>query len=359
MAEPVDARGEVGADVAFQPRGARRQPHQPQLPRDLLRDRARSPRSGPAPTTVPEQVHRPRGVPQGGAPAASTGSPAPLRRCRRRRRPDGSGRGRSGSRTGARVRFRKSPRSRPQNEAVGRKPTSPASAPRSPMWLASRSSSSAMPRRHWARAGARTPDSASTAGSRRWRGRCSCRRPASRRGGWCACVGPPTQRPLDAAVLVAERDLEVEHLLAVALEAEVAGLDDAGVDGARPPPRGSRRPRPGSSPSPRPPARSPSRRPRRGRRYGGMEPHRLEPGVPLAARSPYCSAISRSNRCTCGQSGVSEAKTSAAIRGPGDRAGTPCLRRRARRTARRDPAARAAPSRRTAPPPAAPRGAPR
>jgi hypothetical protein len=34
---------------------------------------------------------------------------------------------------------------------------------------------------------------------------------------------------LDAAVLVAERDLELEDVLAVALEAEVAGLDDAGV----------------------------------------------------------------------------------------------------------------------------------
>jgi hypothetical protein len=37
------------------------------------------------------------------------------------------------------------------------------------------------------------------------------------------------QRTLDAAVLVAERDLEVEHLLAVTLEAEVAGLDHSGV----------------------------------------------------------------------------------------------------------------------------------
>src|SRR5207247_2469924 len=39
------------------------------------------------------------------------------------------------------------------------------------------------------------------------------------------------QGALDAAVLVAERDLEVEDVLAVALEAEVAGLDDAGVHG--------------------------------------------------------------------------------------------------------------------------------
>ena len=37
------------------------------------------------------------------------------------------------------------------------------------------------------------------------------------------------ERLLDAAVLVAERDLEVQHLLARALEAEVPRLDDAGV----------------------------------------------------------------------------------------------------------------------------------
>ncbi len=43
---------------------------------------------------------------------------------------------------------------------------------------------------------------------------------------------PAAQGLLDAAVLVAERDLEVEDLLAVALEAEVSGLDDAGVDRA-------------------------------------------------------------------------------------------------------------------------------
>jgi hypothetical protein len=40
---------------------------------------------------------------------------------------------------------------------------------------------------------------------------------------------PADERALHAAVLVAERDLEVEDLLAVALEAEVAGLDHARV----------------------------------------------------------------------------------------------------------------------------------
>jgi hypothetical protein len=40
------------------------------------------------------------------------------------------------------------------------------------------------------------------------------------------------QQGLDAAVLVAELDLQVVHLLAMAHEAEVPGLDHAGVDRA-------------------------------------------------------------------------------------------------------------------------------
>ncbi len=43
-------------------------------------------------------------------------------------------------------------------------------------------------------------------------------------------VRPAHERALDAAMLIAERDLEVKDLLAVALEPEVPGLDDAGVD---------------------------------------------------------------------------------------------------------------------------------
>ena len=43
-------------------------------------------------------------------------------------------------------------------------------------------------------------------------------------------VGPPSEGPLDAAMLIAERDLEVKDLFAVALEPEVPGLDHAGVD---------------------------------------------------------------------------------------------------------------------------------
>ena len=43
-------------------------------------------------------------------------------------------------------------------------------------------------------------------------------------------VGAADQGPLDAAMLVAQRDLQVKDLLAVALEAEMPRLDDAGVD---------------------------------------------------------------------------------------------------------------------------------
>ena len=45
-------------------------------------------------------------------------------------------------------------------------------------------------------------------------------------------VRPADEGPLDAAVLVAQRDLEVVDLLAMALEPEVAGLDDPRVDRA-------------------------------------------------------------------------------------------------------------------------------
>ena len=44
-------------------------------------------------------------------------------------------------------------------------------------------------------------------------------------------VGTTDERALHAAVLIAKGDLQVEDVLAVALEAEVSRLDDAGVDG--------------------------------------------------------------------------------------------------------------------------------
>ena len=44
-------------------------------------------------------------------------------------------------------------------------------------------------------------------------------------------VRPADERPLDPAMLVAQRDLQVKDLLAVALEAEMPRLDDAGVNG--------------------------------------------------------------------------------------------------------------------------------
>src|SRR5262249_27078206 len=43
---------------------------------------------------------------------------------------------------------------------------------------------------------------------------------------------PAGESPLDTPVLVAERDLQVKDLFAMALEAEMPRFDDAGVDGA-------------------------------------------------------------------------------------------------------------------------------
>ena len=40
------------------------------------------------------------------------------------------------------------------------------------------------------------------------------------------CGGPAGHRPFDAAVLIAQRDLQVEHGLTVALETEVSRFDD-------------------------------------------------------------------------------------------------------------------------------------
>src|SRR5260370_17270073 len=45
-------------------------------------------------------------------------------------------------------------------------------------------------------------------------------------------VGAADERPFDTSVLVAEGDLQMEDLLAMALEAEVARLDDARVHGS-------------------------------------------------------------------------------------------------------------------------------
>ena len=47
-----------------------------------------------------------------------------------------------------------------------------------------------------------------------------------------ARIGAAQHRPLDAAMLIAQRNFQVVDRLAVALEAEMARLDDAGVDRA-------------------------------------------------------------------------------------------------------------------------------
>ncbi len=89
-----------------------------------------------------------------------------------------------------------------------------------------------MPRIACARGGAERAESAST--RLRVGRRVADRRVAGERldpGGGLP-VGTAEERLLDAAVLEAEGDLEVEDALAVALEAEVPRLDDARVDRA-------------------------------------------------------------------------------------------------------------------------------
>jgi len=44
-----------------------------------------------------------------------------------------------------------------------------------------------------------------------------------------ALIRPAAQRLLNAAVLVSERDFEMEDAFAVAIEAEMPGLDDPGM----------------------------------------------------------------------------------------------------------------------------------
>ena len=84
----------------------------------------------------------------------------------------------------------------------------------------------------WARAGA--PARGQGLDDLAVRGGVGDRRVAGRRLGVMdgALVGTADQGLLDAAVLIAEGYLEVEDPLAVALEAEMAGLDDARVHGA-------------------------------------------------------------------------------------------------------------------------------
>ena len=100
------------------------------------------------------------------------------------------------------------------------------------MWLATRSNSRAMPRRTWPRAGTRVRaeglDGAAIGGGVAGRGIAGERF----RVVDGPRVGTADHRPLHAAMLIAQRDFQVIDRFAVALEAEMARLDDAGVDRA-------------------------------------------------------------------------------------------------------------------------------
>ena len=98
------------------------------------------------------------------------------------------------------------------------------------MWLARRSSSRAMPRMVWARGVFRLRARASIApqAALAWPMTVSPAIDSATR----TAVGPAPgfQQALDPAVLVAQHDLQEQHLLAVRLEPEVSRLDDPGVD---------------------------------------------------------------------------------------------------------------------------------
>ena len=97
------------------------------------------------------------------------------------------------------------------------------------MWQASRSSSRAIPRIAWARGGGWH---AGQSFDRLAIGRgVADRRVAGQRFHVVdrAFVRAADERPLDAAVLIAEVNLQVKHVLAVALEAKAARLDHAGM----------------------------------------------------------------------------------------------------------------------------------
>lgn len=127
------------------------------------------------------------------------------------------------------VRLRKSPRMRPFQAEVGRKPVSPAMAPRSPVWLASRSSSSPRRRRRLARSGTVTPASRSSRVA--WAVACPMLvSPATHsiRRAWTGC-GPPSRRRSTSRCWKPRLISRCMTFSPVALEAEMPRLDDPGM----------------------------------------------------------------------------------------------------------------------------------
>src|SRR6185295_5833240 len=138
LRDAPDAGREVGADVTLEAGSACRGSDHAELIGDVGRDRAGLLESREHRRRIPQELHR-------------AGDVAKRRFDLRVHRARALGIDVEGD------------AERPQNAAVGRKPTSPASAPRSPVWLASRSSSSAMARSACARGGTRASASASNA----------------------------------------------------------------------------------------------------------------------------------------------------------------------------------------------------
>src|SRR5581483_4907757 len=96
-----------------------------------------------------------------------------------------------------------------------------------------------------------------------------------------ALVGSSEQRALNSAMLIAERDLEMEHALAMTLKPEVSGLNDARMHGAD-------RDLVNFLAAHREKVRYTGRRRLRGRAVpiGSMKTNRLQPGMALRDDAP-------------------------------------------------------------------------
>ena len=207
------------------PQAAGGQPDQAQSFAVFARDRA---------GILESRLHRrasPRAArPPRRRPASAGSSRPPSARACGRRRPQATPPGRTSPRPNrlphnSAVVFRKSPRKRPQYDGGRQKADIAGQGPQVARygWPAV-PAPSAMPRSACARSGgSRTGQRLDRLAIGRRVARSRCRRPASPSVVDRALVGPADQRPLDPAMLVAERDLQVKHVLAMALEAEVPG----------------------------------------------------------------------------------------------------------------------------------------
>ncbi len=230
VAVAVDALGKVGSHVASQATGAGGRAHETDLPRDLLRDAPGILEPRHHRRRLPEQVHGTRGVPLRGV--------QPRDKALSHRFVDVEAHAAHASQVPAesipaqerahvQVVAADAPaeRGRGQIADIARESTEIADVVRQSLQLERDAANELRLRRG--------VDPGQGFHGVAVRGRVTERRVAGER---LHVVHGPGRRtadevPLDAPVLVAERDLEVEHRLPVALEAKVARLDDPRVHG--------------------------------------------------------------------------------------------------------------------------------